>query len=245
MFSSGTLPRVCSTAPSSVRCPPPIARSAASARTCTSYCSPPSLYVVTWSPPTSKPQRLGRVRDCTPRSAAFRRSRWTDSSGLPTFSDVSTSTTPGCLRASAEHRAGELLELAEIGAVDRELDLGVLVAAAAESSRPAGRPCAGWPPRTAAARPSRTCVHHGELIARALLQRLQPDVDRAGVLRLRRIVRDRSPACSRPPAAAGPAVAIRLAISSVASRLVPSGARSPTSNSDWSSFGQEVLVRRP
>ena len=37
-------------------------------------------------------------------------------------------------------------------------------------------------------------------------------------------------------------VAIRLAMISVASRLVPSGARSPTSNSDWSSFGMKFLL---
>ena len=37
-------------------------------------------------------------------------------------------------------------------------------------------------------------------------------------------------------------VAIRFAMISVASRLVPSGARSPTSNSDWSSFGMKFLL---
>ncbi len=35
---------------------------------------------------------------------------------------------------------------------------------------------------------------------------------------------------------------MRLAMISVASRLVPSGARRPTSNSDWSSFGRKFLL---
>ena len=68
----------------------------------------------------------------TPRSAAFSRSSCTDSSGLPTFSDVSTSTTPGSLSRCVDDRCRVLLELLQVRSVDRELDVGVLVAAAAD-----------------------------------------------------------------------------------------------------------------
>ena len=79
-----------------------------------------------------QPQRLGGVGDLHAEIGRLRRSRWTDSSGLPTFSDVSTSTTPGMLARLVDAAAGEFLQLAEIGPVDSELDVRVLVAAATD-----------------------------------------------------------------------------------------------------------------
>ena len=113
---------------------------------------PPSLYVVTWSPPTSSRSASAASAICTPRSAAFSRSSCTESSGLPTFSDVSTSTTPAAPARAAATLSAYCSQPAEIRTVDRELDLGVLVAAAADRR---DRPDAGpqvAPPRTAAAR---------------------------------------------------------------------------------------------
>ena len=129
----------------------------------------------------------------------------------------------------------------EIGPVDDELDVGVLRAAAADGGDRLHRR-AQVRRRAAAGSRLRIDVHDGELIARALLDRLQPDVDVAEVARLAPDRRRSSRACSPPRAAAArTALAMRLVMTSVDSRLVPSGARRLISNSDWSSCGMKFL----
>ena len=77
-----------------------------------------------------------------------------------------------------EHRVGELLQLAEIGPVDRELNLRVLVAAAADR-RNGPHACPQVGRRELRQNAVAHLVHHHELIARSLVQRLQTDVDGA------------------------------------------------------------------
>jgi len=69
----------------------PRSRLGRSARSQTSYCSAPSLYLLTGSPPTISPS--ADASDCTdtPRSAALSRSMRTCNSGLRDAALVSTS----------------------------------------------------------------------------------------------------------------------------------------------------------
>ena len=84
-------------------------------------------------------------------------------------------------------------------------------------------------------------VHHLELIPLALVDRLQTDVDRRDVLRPRRVVRhghQRELDLRQLPDPRRDPVGDDLG----GIEAVPSGARSPTSNSDWSSFGRKFLL---
>ena len=145
----------------------------------------------TSSPGRRRPAAAGprpRRRSGTPMSAAFGRSSCTDTSGFPPFIDVSTSTTPGNLRTLRDELLAVGVELRQVRAVDDELDVGVLAAAAADvGDRLHGRPQVRRERRQHVL-PDR--VHDRELIAAPLLDRLQPDVDVAEVARLRRIAGD-------------------------------------------------------
>ena len=181
---------------------------------------------------------------CTPRSAAFGRSSCTDSSGLPTFSEVSTSTTPGSFLAASTTAAANVSSFFRSG----PLIMNWI--------------SAFWlppPPIVATGRtPVRRLADRERRQDRRCGPRSSPRTDRARARRSASAGRrptprfcvcagssaDRHQRVTRPRAAAGSASAIRLAMTSVASRLVPSGARRLTSNSDWSSCGSEVLVRR-
>ena len=106
------------------------------------------------------------------------------------------------LRASSSTALRELLQLAQVGAVDRELDLGVLVAAAADRGhgpdagpevggrelRQDARRAPGSSPRT-----DRAPLVAAASAARRRCRRSASAPDR----------RRPSPACSRPPAAGG------------------------------------------
>ncbi len=117
------------------------------------------------------------------------RSTRIESSGLPVFSDVSMSTTPGNAFHPVDELLAEDLELLEIGTVDHELDRGVLRAAAADDSDLLHR---GADVRRELRQDLLADhVHDDELIAAARLDRLEPHVDGAEVARFRRVAGDR------------------------------------------------------